>query len=582
MPIHPLGQPCRNFQILGTGTFTDPRDQRQKVVLSNFAAGATGNLVLLDPETGDGEDIALPGDSGAWAVLNWRDEKLLIGTCGTYGYLHSLDLASREWAEPRRDPDEQYIWNLAAGSDGLVYGGTYPGCVLLQYDPDSHTLTNVGRMSEAAANLYSRMVYGGIDGHILVSCGTADPHLALWNMASGETRRFGPAGASVREVGDGFICIQTGDQTSFYDSSTLEPLDADPGDRLSSGGPPSRYQGSGQQVELGDGSWLVTRGQEYYVDGGGTALPELRPIPAERPATHILSLIADHRGRLWGSAGFGQTIFRYDPDTDESWNSQVVTDKGGEVYGMAWTGDRLFMATYSGGDHVVYDPAATWSQLDNANPQTLESVSPQLIRPSGKSVVGPDGHVWTGWMAAYGVYGGGLSRVDVETLEVTCWHDPVPKQAVTGTAADDEYLYLITGGSANGLTTREVEPQLLAWAAEGERAARHTFPHGVTLRSVVTASGLVVVANDERLGVFSPEGLTLKREVEPPETCLYLAALPDGRAAAFTADHLWLLDPVSGDLADGGPMPERVGALASTPAGRLYIAAGTELYQLGL
>jgi len=582
MPTHLLGQPCRNFQVLGTGTFDDPRDQRQKVVLSNFAAGGTGNLVIVDPETGAGEDIRLPGDSGAWAVLNWRGDKLLIGTCGEFGYLHCLDLASRQWAEPLRDPEEQYIWNLSEGTDGLIYGGTYPGCVLLQYDPERHRLTNVGRMSDAPENLYSRMVYGGIPGHVLVSCGTADPHLALWSMATGEARRFGPPGASVREVGDGFICLQSGDDLQFYDSRTFEPLAADLRDRLSGGSAPTRYQGSGHQVQLDDGAWLVTRGQEYYVDRGGDALPKLRPIPAERPATHILTLIADDGGALWGAAGFGQTIFRYDPEADESWNSQVVTDKGGEVYGMAWTRDRLFLATYSGGDHVVYDPQIEWSQLDNANPRTLETVSPALIRPSGKSAVGPDGHVWTGWMAAYGTYGGGLSRVDVDTLEMTSWYDPVPEQAVMGTAADDRYVYFITGGNANGLSTRQVEPHFAAWSCDGRIAWQRAFDLGAELRSVAVASGRAIVAADQRLELFDPAALAFGPAVDLPSPCLYLAPLPDGRAAAFTADHLWLVDPGSATLADGGPMPGRVGSLAATPDGRLYLAIGPDLHQLEL
>lgn len=582
MTIHLLDQPCRNFQILGSGTFTDPGDQREKVVLSNFAAGATGNLVIVDPETGDGEDIPLPGDSGAWAVLNWHDEKLLIGTCGTYGYLHCLDLASREWAEPLRDPGEQYIWNLAVGSDGLVYGGTYPGCVLLQYDPARHTLTNVGRVSDNPGNLYSRMVYGGIPGHILVSCGTADAHLALWSMQSGQARRFGAAGASVREVGDGFICTQIGDELQFHDSHTFEPLDQDLSGRLSGGGPSTRYQGSGMQVKLSSGAWLVTRGQEYYLDDGGTERPDLRPIPAERPATHILTLTGDDRGRLWGAAGFGQTIFQYDPDTGESWNSQVVTDKSGEVYGMVYTGDRLFLATYSGGDHVVYDPEAGWSQLDNANPRTLESVGPRLIRPSGKSVLGPDGNVWTGWMAAYGVFGGGLSRVDVDTMEMTAWYDPVPEQAVAGMAADEQYLYFITSGSANGLATREVEPHFAVWDCSGRIAWQRAFERGSLLHSVAAAGGRAAVAVDSRIELFSPARLAFEGAVDLAAPCVLLAALPDGRAAAFTENHLWLLEPASGSLVDGGPMPGRVGSLACTPDGRLFLAIGNQLYRLEL
>ncbi|MBI92327.1 MAG: hypothetical protein CME05_03830 [Gemmatimonadaceae bacterium] len=43
METESLGQPCRNFQILGIGSFIDPVDGREKVVLSNFAAGATGD-----------------------------------------------------------------------------------------------------------------------------------------------------------------------------------------------------------------------------------------------------------------------------------------------------------------------------------------------------------------------------------------------------------------------------------------------------------------------------------------------------------------------------------------------------------
>lgn len=127
MPYEYIGQPCRNFNILGITTILDPMDDQEKVVLSNFVAGATGNVILVDPVTGEGESIMLLGDEGAWAVLNWKNEKLLIGTCPRHGYLHCLDLKSRTWAEPLRDEKELYIWNLCIGSDGMVYGGTWPG-----------------------------------------------------------------------------------------------------------------------------------------------------------------------------------------------------------------------------------------------------------------------------------------------------------------------------------------------------------------------------------------------------------------------------------------------------------------------
>ena len=151
-----MAQPCRNFCILGQVAVKDPADGREKLVLSNFSAGETGSLIFVDPETGEGEQIPLPGDSGAWALLPLEDGRLLVGTCEEHGYLHSLRMADRTWEPPLRLEGETYIWNLVLGSDGMVYGGTYPGCLLVRYDPVGRTLESAGRMSGDPGNLYCR------------------------------------------------------------------------------------------------------------------------------------------------------------------------------------------------------------------------------------------------------------------------------------------------------------------------------------------------------------------------------------------------------------------------------------------
>ena len=58
-------------------------------------------------------------------------------------------------------------------------------------------------------------------------------------------------------------------------------------------------------------------------------------------------------GAIWGSCEFGQTIFRYDPQTGESENSCGVTNAGGEVYGMVPLDGKLYLSSYAGGDHIV-------------------------------------------------------------------------------------------------------------------------------------------------------------------------------------------------------------------------------------
>jgi hypothetical protein len=437
----------------------------------------------------------------------------------------------------------------------------------------------MGRVSEVEGNLYSRMVYSGVPGHILITCGYAEAHLALWNIQTHQARRFGRPGASVREVGADFLCTQLGEELDFYDLHTLEPC-GDLRSRLKGGGPPSRYQGMGFSIQLKDGQHLCTRGQEYYLDERGTERPALRPIPAPRPATRIHSLCADAGGWIWGSAGFGQTIFHFEPQTGESWNSQVVCDAGGEVYGMAFAGDRLFMACYSGGDHVVYDPAQPWNQVDHLNPRTLKAAGPALIRPSAKSLIGPDGHFWTGWMAAYGRYGGGLSRVEINTLEVEIWTDPLGPQALVGLTADQQYLYFITGGGANGLPTKQEPFCFAVWAPGGGLVWKREFPLGAVLHSVAAVAGKVLVGVDGHLEIFDPQTLGFVGQVELGGACQLLTPLPTGKVAAFCGQQLWLVATLAGSGDLTGELPGTIHTAVATAQGEVYCAAGTELYRL--
>lgn len=569
-----VGRPCRNFNILGITRINDPKDGREKVVLSNFAAGATGSLILVDPRSREGESIPLPGDCGAWAVLNYRDERLIVGTCPDFGYLHCLDLKQRAWKSSLRDEHEGYIWNLALGSDGMVYGGTYPGCVLLRYDPQGHRLENLGRVSDNVENLYSRMVYS-LPGCLLINCGYAEPHVTRWDLARGTARPFGNPGAQVKEASDDVVCTETRGALNFYNARTLQPLDSTNEIRLSAPRK-SCYEGARLSVELGNGHLFAIRGQEYCVEGLGDTLS---PIPTPRPPTGIQTLTSDSRGRIWGSSSFGQTVFCFDPATAQEWNSHVVCNSGGEVYGMAFVGSRLFMSAYSGGDHIVYDPAQPWDQIGNANPQALEPVRPALIRPSARSVVGPDGHFWTGWMAKYGVYGGGLSRIDGTNLQMRCWHDPVPEQAVIGLTADDRNLYFITGNDANGLPRRTVAPRFVVWSPAGRIVWQRSFDAGSALHAVAAVRNRVFLAVDSTVQVFNPDTMTFDRVVPLAEACRLLLPWGDS-AAAFCGKRLWRIHPFGGDPKPMCDLPGGPRAAAFTPNGDLYFAVETELYRI--
>ncbi|RKN72396.1 hypothetical protein [Paenibacillus ginsengarvi] len=562
----------------------DPLDGREKLVLSNYAAGQTGNLIFIDTVTGEGESIMLPGDGGAWGLVNWRNEKLVVGTCPQHAYLHVLDLKTRTWAEPLQDPGEKYFWKMTLGSDGNVYGGTWPGCSLLRYDPIHHKLQNMGRASDNPKNQYSRPVDGSLPGYILLAGGYDEPFLKAFHIESGTFRDFGTPGFVVREVTDSFICTAKEGELEFYDPRTFERLPDDGlKEKLTVNAVTLPGGKRANAVPLANGRFAGVRGQDVFLVGSLAETPELFRIPVEAPATRIHTIACDEEGRIWGSCEFGQTIFRLDPESGSEWNSSSVCDAGGEVYGIVFVDGKLFMSAYVGGDHVVYDPALPWDQLNNVNPRTLMSVSPDFVRPEGRSVRGPGGGVWTGWSARYGTYGGALSRIDPLTLQVESWRDPIPnEQQVSGLTADDRYLYFATNGGASGLPYKDVRCHFGVWEPGTGLVFEHEFEPGEgTGNAIAAARSKVYVRAGTCIRIFDPQTKTFAGDLATGTACSWLVVVDSRTLAAFCGNKLLLIDTVSDTVLQELELPGKVGAAAdATPTGDLIFAVGEAVYML--
>ncbi|QNK56290.1 hypothetical protein [Paenibacillus sp. PAMC21692] len=297
-----VAEPCRNFNILGMIVIIDPMDGREKFILSNYVEGSTGNLVIIDTETGEGEELRFPGDSGAWGILYLdRYERLQVSTCESYGYLLSLDLKTRTWAKPLKDENELYIWNITLGSDGMVYGGTYPGCVLLRYDPEHHTLENLGRVSDNPLDQYSRTVYGEVPGHIVIKGGYDTPFLRAYNIDSGSLFEFGNQEAEIRQITDEFICTEFHGDFEFFDPGTFARISGERFiEQLELHKVALADNIMRETVKLASGKLAGVRGQEYFVFDPGTGQTDLRRIPVPAPPTTIHELTSDEDGRIWG------------------------------------------------------------------------------------------------------------------------------------------------------------------------------------------------------------------------------------------------------------------------------------------
>ena len=612
MKLNFQGEPCRNFCILNRILISkDPRDGREKLVLSNYAAEAAGCLIIMDTETLQSEQYELPNDSGAWALL-WLEERgeLLVGTCDHLGSLHCFVMAERRFLEPLRLEQETYLWNFTKGGDGCVYASTYPGCSLVQYNPATRRLVSLGHVGPEEKNQYSRDVFTTSAGDIAVSAGYYHNQAWLYRIRTGSWHPLGEAGDRVQATGEGFIAVGHDGQYKFFDPETLWQM----GGVFSAATDPSQLQNCSAAVreyltktlrpasipglpeglhglKTASGREIGVLGQELFLWQNGKL--EFRRISAQPPTTAIMTITAAG-GAIWGSCEFGQTIFRFDPDTGKSENTCGVTNAGGEVYGMVPLNGKLYLAAYVGGDHIVYDPAEPWNQHNNVNPKTLRTVAPEMVRPHAKSVLGPDGAVWTGWYANYGSFGGGLSRVDPGTEEVSSWFDLIPGQAMEHLASGRKFLYAVTSGSASGMSARADRFYLLKIATDGTIVQKHPFEAGILLcRLTVTGGRICVLLGDlnrmesrvelfeedtlRPLGGFAIGALAETSEQNRPTDLL---ALENDRLLVFTMSELTVFSLPDGKKLDSAVSPGYSQTCTRDEAGRIWFANRRRLFTL--
>lgn len=449
--------------------------------------------MVIDPLTGRGRAYRAPAGQGSWALHDLGDGRVVMGTFYDGRFL-LFDMAKRRFVGAVAFPGESYIWNLARGKDGRIYGGTYPGGKLGALDPNTLRVEDCG--APAPPNMYLRHVSRLPDGRILCSFASTKPTTLIYDPAS-EKFISPPAtleGVTRGAVWNGFFV--TG--RTVLEGRTLQPVPTLPFPlpiesaawsidvNLTTentlwfwvGSSLYRYRRSYERpehfatVRVPGGRCLAAseeglvagvRGQEYFIVRQGATAAELRRIPPEPGPRPPLFLRSDGYGRLWGGPHFGQTLFWCDTKTHRFTNTLTVSDQGGEVYDVAFRDGVVFAASYSGGEIIRYDPRAPWNQMEHVNPRTIAEVgSKGYIRPTGGIVLGQDGKLYSGWMANYGQYGGAVAITDSETGATTLMENPLGEQAITGVMVCDNLLFLGTSLSANGLPDKRGE-----WARFG-------------------------------------------------------------------------------------------------------------------
>ena len=150
-----LGQPCYAKNVLATALVKDRATDKEWFVLSDMNEATHGELLFIDFENNTGKAYKAPAGSGAWALKEVAGDRLIVGTFYD-GVFMVFDLNKMEFTKVADFPGQSYIWNLAVGSDGRVYGGTYSGGKLGALDLNDYSVEDFG--NPAPPNLYLRYV----------------------------------------------------------------------------------------------------------------------------------------------------------------------------------------------------------------------------------------------------------------------------------------------------------------------------------------------------------------------------------------------------------------------------------------
>lgn len=616
--IQDLGEPCRARQVLAGRAVMDRATGKELFVITNMNEVAGMELIFIDFADDTSRIFRAPAGQGSWALLETPRDRLIVGTYYD-GHYMVFDLAKMEFAASVGFPGEDYIWNLALGKDGRVYGGTYPGGKLGAFDLEANTVEDCG--APAPPNLYLRNVASLPDGRILCSFGTAQPTQLLYEPAM---KQFSPLSETLQGATDGvtwnglFLAgarVFRGEELAVIEP----PFPVPPPEAggwyvdtytttqdtlvLRQGNAVYRYKvgdtsltkvcdidlrGGRLLAVARDGSLLGVRGQEYFVVKTGDMQLSLKRIPGEQSPRNMLFLKADARGRVWGGPTFGQTLFHLDPVSGAFENTSSICDGGGEVYDAAFINGRVYAAAYSGGDIVEYDPDQPWDQWNLKNPRSITALGSRgYIRPIGGIIAGADGKLYSGWMAKYGTYGGAIAITDPKSGETELIENPLGEAAISGLAVVGQRAYIGTSTSANGLPNN---PNMSVRFGVVDLTSRKvikelTFDKTGYIDHVAVSGALVAFSVDGKIRIYD----TVKDELAPE----FNAALPSVSARGVIVERdgsilyghekdLVRLNLATGVFTTVAELPKQIEVISQAADGQIFAACGTHVYRVVL
>jgi hypothetical protein len=561
-------------------------------------------LLLIDAETGKGEEYALPfpvGDDPFASVLS----------SGNKFYTHfnshfcEFDPVQRAFTFFRKTAP-QMAMSMTEDDKGAIWSATYPQSGLVSFDPKTREFKDYGHLYKQNWAQYPRSVVADDAGWIYFGIGSTKGQIIVLDPASGTGQPVVPEGdrvqgaASVYRDLNGKVYGCDGG-AKWYELYRGEAKPIDKPASIKNKPIITGSQGLFHQ-SFPDGKRLKSCDTVEHVmvveDPKTGESKELR-FDYKSEGAHIMGVCAAPDGTICGGTAFPMRFFSYNPKTDQ-WINRATY---GQCNTVARQGDHYFVGGYGGGFLLEWDPAKEWVPTvkgkEGCNPLFLTDCSPPIHRPHDL-LPHPDGKTLVlAGTPGYGYTGGGLLFWDRETkTRVLVEHtDILPEHSTLSLVAlpNGKLLGGSTIGAGTGGEVKAKEAELYVMDMATKKLDWHAvvFPGVNGYTDLCLAPGGLVygVADQRRFFVFDAEKREVVHEEDLSATLGPTTSQQGPRVFVLSPDRkVYML--FGKGIASVDPDTFRITMLAESPVpigpggdildGRIYFGSGSHVYSYGL
>ena len=414
---------------------------------------------------------------------------------------------------------ETYIWNLTEGTDKKIYGCTYGNCHMVRYDPASDKMEDLGRMDPSEE--YLRWACASDDGYIYAAIGTVRQGITAYEIATGKVSQLIPED----QRKEGTPQIFTGENGEIYSIYNINNAPAYFRLKNGTASPILKDEAVPKIIKLANGEVLEKCiSHKLFIKDTKTGESRVVEYDYHPEGIRIFVLGVGPDKKVYGSSILPEYLCSVDPVTREAKLLGIPSPTGGEAYSFLNMHNRLWIASYPGGQMSVYDPSKAWNNgsEEDCNPRYLTPMSNNVHRPYIMCAA-PDGeNILVGGVPDYGMVGGSLIIYNPKQQKVEEeFKNIVQDQSIFGLCITKSGLVCagssIEGGGGANIT--ETEAKLILWDYEKREKILEIIPvpgaEAITDLTLASDNNIYGFA-DDTLIVFNPESRKLIHTEQMP------------------------------------------------------------------